>query len=300
MSEKRQGGPRKRASRKPQDTQLYFNIEGYQQSFDKEAFSALVRSQGVKLVHYKAIPDPSGMASIGDIHAVQSQRSSSDGFIYKKAGTILGFFSGNSSNFQLENEGFIKTDSAVITLPDYYEDCPDKEVMVAPYDRFFLADIETRTIASQYVEASVLGVDKLQYPATCVEFLIDADGIEYEEGKHFEITQDGFIKWTSQQRPVFNEKTLKGTVYSIRYRYTPYFVIIRLLHEIRVTNITDPNTYERKLERMPYQVLVMREHVLSDQNRSPLDNMTDMRYQNAPPVAGVTGPSDDNSDGGML
>jgi hypothetical protein len=152
----------------------------------------------------------------------------------------------------------------------------------------------------QYVEANTTGTDKLQYPATFVEYLQDADGKEYKQDADFEITSEGFIKWLTQNRPGFNEKTNRGTVYAIRYRYTPYFIVQKMLHETRVSQITDPATYDRKLERMPFQALVMREQVLSDVNNDPMQSRMDQRYQNPPTDNGVTGSNDGNRNGGML
>jgi hypothetical protein len=297
---KRRGGPRARASKPTDAMQQIFKLGEFQQSFDMEAFESLIRGQGVKVIHMRAIPDPSGMASIGDVHAVQSKRQSSDGFIYKEVGELTLWFSQNTSDWNVEVEGMTKHDVAIVTSQLWYENCPDKEVLLAPWDRFYLKDIEVRVIAFQYVEANTTGVDKLQYPATCVEHLIDADGKEYKEGTHFEITKEGFIKWISQDRPGFNEKLGRGTVYSIRYRYTPYFIVARMLHEIRVSQVTDPETFNRKLQRTPFQALVIREHVLSDQNRDPNQHIMDQRFQGAPPVGGVTGPNDSGPDGGML
>jgi hypothetical protein len=297
---KRQGGPRTRTPRPADGVQQIFNLAQYQQSFDKDAFDSLIRGQGIKVVHYRAIPDPTGMAAIGDVHAVQSKRQSSDGFIYKEVGEMFVWFSANSSDWGIEVEGMTKHDTAVITVPHKYENCPDKDVILAPYDRFYLKDIEVRVVAMQYVEANTTGIDKLQYPASCVEHLIDADGKEYLEGINFQLTPEGFIKWISQDRPGFNEKTSRGTIYSIRYRYTPYFVIARLLHEVRVSQVTNPLTFDRNLERMPFQALIIREHVLSDANRDPHQNLMDQRFQAAPMVGGSTGPTDSGESGGML
>ncbi len=281
-------GPRQRDSRQPDGNQLYFNLDKYQQSFDKDAFNSLIQSQGVKVVHYRAIPDPSGMVDKGDTHAVQGPRNPSDNFIYKEAGVAQVFFSSNSGNFDVHVEGMIKNDTAVITPPEKYENCDDP-LLLAPYDRLYLKDVEVRVVNQQFVEANATGLDRLQYPATCVEHLIDADGIEYKEKQHFEITKEGHIRWLTQQRPGWNASLGKGKVYAIRYRYTPYFVVARHLHEIRVSQITDPATFDRKLERMPYQVLVIREHILHDVNRDPNNSIMDNRLQYVPPVGGSLG-----------
>jgi hypothetical protein len=255
---------------------------------DVGAFNNLVQSQGVSVVHYRAMPDPKGRGSLGDSHGVLAPRESSDGYLFKEVGTMQVFFSNNSLQTQANIEGYIDNASAVITPPQNYEDC-DAPVLFAPFDRLFLKDVEIRVVNYQMVEANSTGIDRLQYPATCVEHLVDADGKEYEEGKQFEITKDGNIKWKNQDRPGWNVNLQKGTVYSIRYRYTPYFVIARLLHEIRVTQVTSQVTGERTVERMPYQVLVYREHVLHDVNRDQAADLMDNRLQYAPPVGGNLG-----------
>lgn len=296
---KRKGGPRQRRVVNAQGNQQIFQLDPWQQSFDVGAFDGLIGGQGILVTHYRALPDPSGMASIGDVHAVQSPRASSDGFIYKEVGKLFMSFTGNTSDWSVDVVGMTKHDVAVATPSKKYENC-DNPVLIAPYDRFYIEDIELRVIATQYVEANSTGTDKLQYPATCVEHLIDADGIEYKEDVHFKITEEGFIQWIDQQRPGFNEKTMRGTVYAIRYRYTPYFVAARLLHEVRVSQVTNPATFKRSLERLHYQVLLIREHVLSDINNDPNSDLMDQRFQHAPPVGGITGPSDGGPDGGKL
>jgi hypothetical protein len=299
-NQNRKGGPRERESQHAEGTQQYFTLSQFQQSFDKNAFDALIKSQGVLCEHMRACLDPSGMASRGDNHAVQARRASSDGYIYKSAGTFWASFSSNSSNWEIETQGLLKHDTVQMTFSRSYEDCPDKEVVLAPYDRIYLKNIELHTITNQYVEASTTGIDRLQYPATHVESIMDADGKDYKCGVHFEITNEGWLKWLTQERPGFNIKTGRGTVYAVRYRYTPYYIIARLLHEIRVTQITDPNTFERSVERMPYQAMAIREHILFDVNRDPNSNIMDNRYQSAWPVSDDDTPGNKSGPAGML
>lgn len=294
---KRKGGPRQRRTKQAEGNQQYFNLQKWQQSFDVPAFNHLIESQGVLVTHYRAIPDPTGMGSSGDIYALQSKRQSSDGFLYKKVGKLYITFNNNTSDWNIDILGMTKHDVAIATPAMKYEDC-DNPVLLAPYDRFFIEDIELRVIATQYVEANSIGIDKLQYPATCVEHLVDADGLEYQENTHFIITPEGHIKWLTQARPGWNPDTLRGTVYSIRYRYTPYYVVARMLYETRVSQVTNPTTFQRRLERMPYHVMMIRENVLSDQNNDEIRGLLDNRFQPKPPF----GQNDGNNgpDGGKL
>lgn len=283
-------GPRSRQSNQPSGHQIGLNLNEYQISFDKNAFNEFIDSHGITLVHYRALPDPSGMLSRGDNHAVNSTRQSSDGFLYKKAGECKVLFSNNSNKLNIETEGLIDNATAFITLPQYYSDKPKEPVLVYPWDRFYLKDVEVRVINTQLMEANSTGIDRLQYPAICVEILVDANGKQYEQDKDFILTEDGNIKWLTQNRPGWNPKIKRGKVYSIRYRYTPFFVCARLIHEIRVSQSTNPATFERTVERMPYAAQVVREHVFHDTNRDPNKPIIDERYQDAPPVGGGTGP----------
>ena len=232
------------------------------------------------------------MASKGDNHAVMTAhvRSNSDGFLYEKVGCFSGLFTTNSNYADQYPEGNINFATAYVTLPELYDES-NMPILVAPYDRLYMKDIEARVVHRQYVEATTTGIDKLQYPATCVEHLMDANGVVYREGQDFEITTEGHIRWLTQNRPGWNPRIGRGTVYAIRYRYVPFFVVARIVHEIRVANVTDPLTMERRVERMPYQVQVMRENVFYDQNIDPNRPVPpEERFSEAPSPSGMLGP----------
>jgi hypothetical protein len=236
------------------------------------------------------MPDPSGLIDKGDVRAPNAPRSASDGFVFQMAGECRVFFSNNNNGPQIAPTGTLDFAQAFMTLPSNYDGCEDP-LIVAPFDRFFLKDIEVRVINFQRVTANSTGLDRLQYPATCVEWLMDARGIEYKENTDFKITEDGHIQWLGQKRPGWDVQLGRGVVYSIRYRYTPYFVVKNIVHEIRVANVTDPLTYKRSLERMPYAIVVAREHVFQDINQDPQRPHDDIeRYAKVPPVGGNLGP----------
>jgi hypothetical protein len=284
-------GPRKRIINDASGDQLIFQEGERQLSFDSEAFQNFIKGQGIWITHYRALPDPRGMASRGDNRDVLDLRpQDSDGFVYKKAGDIQATFTVNSKNISQDPLGEISNSVAYMTMPKYYSDNPKEEVLIHPWDRFYLKDIEIRVVNLQFLESRKEGVDKLQYPAVRVEELVDSNGVWYTQDTDFAITEEGNIKWLGQKRPGWNVNTGKGTVFSIRYRYTPYFIVVRLIHEIRVSQITDPATFKRTLERMPYQVEVIREIVFRDANTNPGSPTIDIRYQNAPQVGGNLGP----------
>lgn len=295
MSKKHTLGPRGRKPRKAEGVQRPINLFNVQTSFDIGAFRDFINSQGIRVVHLRAVPDPTGKTARGDNRASDGQgRRSSDGFIYEEAGVMQVLFYTNSDQENFVPEGAIEYATAYMTLPDKYEDKPDCQVMVMPWDRFYLKDIEIRVVARQDMESNSTGLDRLNFPATCVESLIDANGVKYEEGKHFEITQEGHIRWLGQERPGWNQELQRGTIYSIRYRYTPFFVCNRIIHEIRVSQVTNPMTFERSVERMPYQIEVVRENVFHDVNNADKDlkPQEDPRFQSAPPSGGMLGPTE--------
>lgn len=282
-------GPRPRKPHPAKGNQYGLRSADWQISLDKKAFDQLVKSYGVRMTHYRALPNPVGMSSRGDNHAVLATARSDDQFIYKEAGVCTVFFANNSSSSSQGAMGVIDHATAYMTLPDVYDDTKTP-VLVSTWDRFFLKDVEVRVVKKQFVESNSTGIDRLQFPATAVELLIDARGIEYEVDRDFIITEEGFIKWTGQNRPGWNPQIGKGTVYAVRYRYTPFFIVNKILHEIRVTQITNPANFKRSLERMPYQVEVMREHIFQDVNRDPNNPNDDPRFDQAPPSGGALGP----------
>lgn len=285
-------GPRGRKSRDPIGSQKIHIIPDYQISFDAHAFNHAVRSQGIVVEHHKGMPNPVGMLARNDIHAVGAKTTeTSDGLRYFKGGEAEVLFTVNGTSPNHNPTGQVNDSVAYLTLPTTY--CNSEEpLLVALLDRFYVKDIEARAIAMQYIETNPLGIDKLQYPATCIEKIIDAKGNEYKEGQHFELTPEGHVKWISQERPGWDQVQNKGVVYSVRYRYTPFFVVGRIMHEIRVFQTTDPKTNKRSVIRAPYQVMIVRENVFRDVNNAEkmLMDLKDERFQNLPPVGGNMGP----------
>lgn len=288
--DKTRNGPRPSESAPVDGQQINLNLGAYQVSFDKDAFDHDIRTHGIRLIHQRAIPDPRGMASRGDNRDVLDIRPrDSDGYIYKNAGEVTAFFSNNSKDTRVQDIGDVAFSTAYLTFPRFYDES-EKPIYVFQNDRFYVADIELKVMGKQYVESTVTGVDRLQYPAVEVLEIVDANGVWYDH-EDFKITEDGDIKWVSQKRPGFNLEVGKGTVYSIVYLYTPFFVVDRILHEIRLAKITDPFTIEdgRRTVRMPYQALVLRENLFREKyNNNQANSQFDARLINRPANGSAT------------
>jgi len=258
-------------------TQLNMNFPTSQVSFDIKAFDNIIRSQGVKVKHYRAILDPRGLNSQGEIRR-DIPVGNSDGNLFKIAGCFTATFQVNDNAPMYEVQGQIDASQAMMTPPTTYDNS-DEPVLIKIGDRFEYQDIELRVVTDQYVEASSIGREKLAFKATCVEELIGSDGYEYKENVHFKINAEGEIEWISQTRPGINTDLNRGEVYSIRYRYIPYFVVRRLIHEVRVVQVTDPDTGVRRNERLPYQVQVARENVFRDTKVTSNAPVQDPRFE---------------------
>ena len=257
-------------------------------SFDYDAFDNLIESQGVRIRHMKAIPDPRFLQNRGEIRRSQPV-SNTDQYIYKPAGCFVGTFYANDKLEDFQVEGYIDQSQSILTPPRTYENS-DEPIIINIGDRFEIEDIELRVEVSQLVEASGIGVDRLAFPAVCVQYLIGSDAFEYQEGVHYKLNKYGEIQWITQKRPGTDVNTGKGEIYSIRYRYVPYFVARRLIHEIRIAQRTDPMTGQRFSERLPYRVQCGREQIFRDKRAISDADHVDPRFQDIPSSGGLYGP----------
>jgi len=256
-------------------------------SFDYDALDNLLRSQGVKIKHMKAIPDPRGLQSRGEIRRDRPV-SDTDQFIYKEAGCFTAYFYANDKMEDYQVEGWIDQSQSMMTPPRTY-DGTTEAIIVNVGDRFEIQDIELRVEVSELKEVSSLGVDRLAFPAVCAEYVIGSDGYEYKEGVNYRINRFGEIEWITQKRPGLDPNTGRGEIYAVRYRYVPYFVARRLVHEIRVAQRTDPMTGVRYSERLPYQVQCGREQVFRDKQVVTDMEKVDPRFQDIPSASGLYG-----------
>lgn len=252
-------------------------------SFNMGKQDQFIKSHGVAFVHYRAIPSPIGLKDRGDYRRSDSLDTiAENGFIYKKCGEFTGVILNNNKKKGPVEGGLYDASEARLTLPRFYdedsEEAAGERIHVCPGDRIFLKNVdkeEKNVVNYQRVQYNPNGSNFLQFPATCVEFLIDSRGNEYKEGVHFKITKGtvdfGNIKWIEGKgNPGIDPDTGKGRVYSIRYRYEAHWYVTAILNELRIGRVTDGG--ERKESRMPYQILIQREYVYHNRNRGDSQN----------------------------
>lgn len=270
---------------KPTQVFKQSGFQGDAHSFDVEGFNDAIRSQGVPLVHYRAMVCPIGLQDKDD----QLRRTHIDhpgcsgGYLYKKIGCITALFVGQSTDPSFEDIGMLDGSTVNASFPRNYEDT-EAAVYVVKFDRFYLADEKILWPQWELVEHNpVSNRDRLHFPARKVEHLIDNQGNEYKECEDFDVDAEGQIKWRDGGRsPGFdmNTGTQRGRVYTVWYLYQPYWYCKRLIHDLRVVQAEDEADGVRKTMRMPFQATLVRENVF--ENEQVQDGENGPRTQRQP------------------
>lgn len=249
-------------------------------SFDVRAFDEAVSSQGVRLVHFRAMRCPVGLVDRFDTRRPEHDHGGcSNGFIYTTAGDLTALFTGNSHAKEAHDVGFLDGSTVQVTCQRFY-DGTTTPVHIAPFDRIYLAEENVVVPTWQLFEAHITGREKLQFPVVAVQDLMDSDGRIFKEGVDFEV-EGGFIVWKGTNRPRYDAARKKGQICAIRYLYRPYWYVKQILHEVRVTQAEDLVTGERMVQRMPQAFVLQREYVFEkDESTKPEDG--NPRQQPAP------------------
>lgn len=236
--------------------------------FNLEAQEQFGQDKGIILEHWAAIPSTIGQKDRGDLRRPDSLDTiAENGFIYKKIGEFVGTILGNSKKQKHDEGGIMDNSVARLMMPkNYAEHCAaaGKEIALLPGDRLYAKQIELKVPNYQKVEFKPKHTDTLQFPAKSVVFLKDSNNIEYTEGVHFMLTDEGDIKWIDgKDNPGIDPETGKGRLYGVRYMYVAFWYVQQLLNEIRVTNTSDSSAPAR----LPYHAVIQREYVYHQKNR---------------------------------
>jgi hypothetical protein len=259
-----------------------------------------ITGKGVDFVHCKAFPSPIGKKDKGGYRDNDALDTfSNNGMIYKEAGTFTAIMFNNSKSNKDVDGGIFDDSIARISLPRYYNSkdglSNGEEILLSPGDRLFIKDLEVKVATSQLAEFKPGLVDRMQFPVLKVEFLMDSNGIEYSQGIDFTLTCDGFIKWINPTKnPGIDPDTGKGRVYSARYIYNAHWYVASLLHEVRVTRVTENGV--NKPARMPYSAMIQREYVYFNQqngdNAEAKNKISNKKRLNEKPIESANPDSD--------
>jgi len=237
--------------------------------FDPLAFDTMLRSQGVQMDHYIAIRCPIGMTDLDDNRRPHGDHSNcSNGFLYKRAGTVTAILTSNSKQSNFQDVGIMDQSTFQMSVPRDYDDPEDKLITIAPFDRFFLREENVVVVYWQLFLPHQSGQDRLNFPVVEVIRLVDSLGREYVPCDDFDIV-GGQLQWKGTNRPGIDPETGRGRIYSIRYTYRPYVYVGPMLHDLRVTSAVDQQTGEQKIIRMPQSATVHREYVFLNARHDP-------------------------------
>lgn len=243
-------------------------------AFDVEAFNTAIIAHGVTLVHWQAMPNPVGLIDKYDNRRPNLTNNNNvfNGFYYKKVGALKATISNNTKEAKASTGGLVDAGVAQLTAHTFYlddnGDISNKRVYLSPFDRFYLDQTDILAPRGELVEASITGTDTLNFPVEQVLSIVDADGIEYTSDCYQII--DGTIKW-GNKRPSFDIEVNKGKIYSIKYLLRPFYYVDRLLHEIRLAQVEDPYTGDRKFVPINQSCIINREYIFQNKSKNPED-----------------------------
>jgi len=257
-------------------------------SFDAESFDSFIRGQGVEFIHYSSMRCPVGLGDPDDIRQVHEHHEAcSNGRLYMKEGTVTCGFLGNGGDNRFIDAGLLDGSSVNVVLPRFYDDRPEESVEVSIYDRMYLKEEAITVVTDSTIAAHISGKDRLPFPAVRVVHLVDSRGVSYKQDTDFAVVK-GQIHWLGQNQPGVDPKTGKGTVYSVRYSYRPFWYVKSMPHEVRVAQ-TEDDYGNRAVQRFPQQAILQREYHFEKSQRDSQASDPEGR-QKPGPADGMFGP----------
>lgn len=219
-------------------------------AYDLQAFEDLVQAHGLVFVHYVAMKDPIGLISKTDLrrpNAIQDDHLS-NGLYYIESGKIRGLMSGNTKETRASSGGITDPGIAQLTPSLTYLES-DTGVYLSPYDRLYLEESAVLTTRSDLVNTSQAGLDRLPFPAVDVLYLVDSEGNRFEKSE-FSIV-NGKIQFGAK-RP--------SSVYSVKYTYRPFWLVHRMVHDLRVIQSLD-YMGQREVKQAHQSCILQREYM---------------------------------------
>ena len=256
-----------------------------QESFDLNRLDVFVNSLGIDIMHYRAIPSPIGQNDRGSWRRNDGVDTiSSNGMIYRYAGTFTATLTTNERQEKRGPSGVIDPSEARLVMQRFYnanggQDNGDR-IYLAPGDRIYIADPNADVfVANSQKMDYEPDIDNVPLFPICKlqDAIVDSRNIQYNQNVDYAITADGNIRWLpGGNNPGIDPLTGKGRIYSIVYLYRAYYYVVALPHEIRITNVTVGSV--RTPMRMAQHAVIMREYIFHNQNKGGKTN------QNVPPV----------------
>jgi hypothetical protein len=254
-------------------------------SWDPDAFDVFIRSQGAKMVHWRGMPCPVGLTDRYDARrSFHDHSGCSNGHIYTRAGEVTCLMSGNS-NKQEQNDTGLKDGGTVnVTAPYSYDDSQEQIVDVMPFDRFYLSEEAITVPHKQRVEHHVTLHDRMDFPVVSVVDIVDSKGVRHNPDEYDIVA--GQLVW--KQSLGYDLIANKGTIYSIRFMYRPYWYVKNLQHQVRIAQVETIDG--RVVRRFPQQWQMTREYIFEKEDNDELAPDPDSPRQVKGPRTSAFGP----------
>lgn len=231
--------------RMPGKSALQMSAPLMQATLNPAIFEELIAHHGIRMIHSRPVPCP----NVRDLHDGTHSPSCSfcfNGFYYYDEQEFIGVLFSNSMDRRFQTSGTWDLDQAYVMVP--VKDSSGNTLDVQYFDQIIIPDFTVRYY--QRVEHSQSGIDRMQFPVTSVDFLIDASGKRYRPDIDF-VVDNGRIRWIGE-RPGYDPFTDRGVIYSVNYYTRPAYTVIGLPHQIRSTQTKseDGNNIEARYPQL--------------------------------------------------
>jgi hypothetical protein len=246
-------------------------------SIDVDAVDNIIRGKGAPLIHFRAMKCPVGLEDPNDSRRTHDDHSGcSNGFVHIPIGRVTASLTSNPNKMQHQDFGWYDGSTIMATFPRFYDSDPDLQVLIRPYDRLYLEQEDILTGTWEVMARRKDGrPDRFEFPITKIEHLLDSNNKPYTAAD-YRIT-NGDIIWNDARGPEL------GQVYSCWYQYRPYWLVERLIHEIRLFPTHDfVSTDQVRMTRMGFGAVLQREYVHRTQPPD-LQSTRDRNRQQLPP-----------------
>lgn len=184
-------------------------------NLNPEDFDKLIETHGVRINAYKTVLCP-------NVKKVDTMEHEID----------CTLCNGNLFVDRYPTEGYVFLQSQKIEKMFNVEGVFDDQMVLGSFVRGlylqYFAKIELLDFTTTFyeiIQRQIGNIDRLKYKALLVNYILDKNGIEYQQDKDFIITTDTKdIQWLSGNRPAQN------VTYSIHYEYLLTFRVLRALH----------------------------------------------------------------------
>lgn len=258
--------PSKQYSNSPTSTDNFMPSYIPDPSLNGQSFDQLLQNRGIRFIHRRALPCPNLSSIEANNHSPECPFCDDSQLIYMPGKEIWGVFTNNHLEKMFEVQGVWEVGQAVITLPTEYQDGTQADFNT--FDRLECPDFQIRLNNLIEYSESVNNIQKLSYPIIKVEWMVSIrNGAMYEFvlGTDYSITTEGNIQWLIP--PWYDSINNIGEVISMAYVTNPVYVVMNLLHELRITQTYDIATGQKKAMRLPQQVLVKRDFMVNDEDK---------------------------------